>query len=113
MRPPCRGPRSSAAAARELIAQRAGPEDQPYRLSPEAPGHESDHLRGSVIEPLRVIKHAQQRLLGRCLREQAQHGKADQEPVRNRPGIQAERDAQRVGLRSGTAASRSSSGAHS
>ena len=82
----------------ELIAQRAGPEDQPCRLSPEAPGHERDHLRGSAIEPLLVIDHAQQRLLSRRLREQAQHGEADQEPVGNRPGIQPERDAQRVGL---------------
>jgi hypothetical protein len=83
----------------ELITQRSGPEDQPCRLSPQAAGHESDHLRGSVIKPLLIIDHAQHRLLGRRLREQAQHGKADQEPVRNRPGIQAERDTQRGSLR--------------
>jgi len=58
----------------ELVTQHAGPEDQPYRLSPKAPGHERDHLRRLVIEPLLVIGHAQQRLLGRRLREQAQHG---------------------------------------
>ena len=37
------------------------------------------------------------------LGQQAQHGQADQEPVRRRPGADAERDAQRITLRRGQA----------
>ena len=36
----------------------------------------------ALIQPLRVVDHADQRLLRGRLREQAQHGQADQEPVR-------------------------------
>ena len=113
MRPPCRGPRSSAAAAPRAHSLSARvPNDQRHRLRPEASGHECDHLRGGAIEPLLVIDHAEQRLLGGRLREQAQHGEADQEPVGNRPGIKAEAS-ERIALRGRRAASRSSSGANS
>jgi hypothetical protein len=48
---------------------------------------------------LLVIDHADQRLLSGRLRQQAQHGQAEQEPVRRRAGGQAERGPQRVPLR--------------
>jgi hypothetical protein len=48
-----------------------------------------------VIEPLLVIDQADQRLLSGCIGQQAQHGQADQEPVRGRPGAEAERRLQR------------------
>jgi hypothetical protein len=43
---------------------------------------------------LRVVDHAHERPLGGRLRQQAQHGQADQEPIRRRARFQAERGAQ-------------------
>ena len=77
----------------------AGREAQPDRVGPEPPGHEPQRLRGRVIQPLLVIDQADQRLFPGHLRQQAQHRQPDQEPVRRRPGGQAERDPQRVALR--------------
>jgi hypothetical protein len=77
----------------------AGREAQPDRVGPEPPGHEPQRLRGRVIQPLLVIDQADQRLFPGHLRQQAQHRQPDQEPVRRRPGGQAERDPQRILLR--------------
>jgi hypothetical protein len=52
-----------------------------------------------VIQPLRVVDQADQRLLPGHLRQQAEHGQPDHEPIRRRPGGQAERGPQRVALR--------------
>jgi hypothetical protein len=38
-------------------------------------------LGGGLVEPLRVVDHANKRLLLGQLREQRQRGKADEEPV--------------------------------
>jgi hypothetical protein len=61
---------------------------------------ESQGLRGRAIEPLLVVNQADQRLLRRHVGQQAQDGQADQEPVRCRPGADAERRPQRITLRS-------------
>jgi hypothetical protein len=52
-----------------------------------------------VVQPLLVIHHAHQRTFPRRLRQQAQHGQADQEPVRCRAGAEAEHGQQRITLR--------------
>jgi hypothetical protein len=55
--------------------------------------------RGSPVEPLRVIHDAYQRLLPGHLGQQAQHRKADQEPIRRRSRSYAEGDPERIALR--------------
>jgi hypothetical protein len=57
--------------------------------------------RRLAIEPLRVLDDAQQRLLLRSRRKQAQRGQSDQEPLWYRPGAQPERRAERVPLGKG------------
>jgi hypothetical protein len=52
-----------------------------------------------MIKPLLVIHQAHQRPGRSHLRQQAQDGQADQEPVRHRPRTQAERSPQRITLR--------------
>ena len=53
----------------------------------------------ALVQPLLVIDQADQRPLPGHLRQQAQHRQPDQEPVRRRPGAQAERGPQRIPLR--------------
>ena len=77
----------------------AGREDQPDRVGGQPPGHEPQRLRRRLVQPLLVVDQADQRSFPGHLREQAQHGQPDQEPVRRRPGGQAERDPQRILLR--------------
>ncbi len=83
----------------QFRAHNAGAEDQADRLSPQPARHEPQHLRRGTIKPLSVINHAHQRPASRHLRQQAKHPKPDQEPVRRRPQLQAERGPQRPGLR--------------
>jgi pimeloyl-ACP methyl ester carboxylesterase len=52
-----------------------------------------------MIQPLRVIDHAQQRPVLRHLRQERQDRQSDQEPVRRGSRAQPERDSQRVALR--------------
>ena len=52
----------------------------------------------ALIQPLRVVDQAQQRVLLGGVGQQAQGGQADQEAVRRRPGTQAERGRQRLAL---------------
>ncbi len=52
-----------------------------------------------MIEPLLVVRQADQRLLLGDVGQQAQHGQADQEAVRGRAGADAERGPQRILLR--------------
>ena len=93
-------PRLRAPAARPAHAPGfAGREDQPDRVGGQPPGHEPQRLRGRLIQPLLVVDQADQRLFPGHLRQQAQHGQPDQEPVRRRPGGQAERGPQRIALR--------------
>ena len=58
----------------------AGP-DPPDRLGSQPPRRESRRLPGRLTQPLPFIDHAHQRLLSGHLREQAERGQPDQEPV--------------------------------
>jgi len=84
---------------RQLVARNPRREDQADRLRYQAARHEPEDLRRGAIEPLLVIHQADQRLLPCHLRQQAQHGQADQEPVRRRPRTQAECGPERITLR--------------
>ena len=55
-------------------------------LGEQAAGDEPEDLRRRLVEPLRVVDDADQRLLLGDLGEQRQRGEADQEPVRRRAG---------------------------
>jgi hypothetical protein len=82
-----------------LVAGLAQREHQPDPLRQEAARHERERLRGDLIEPLRIVDDADQRpFLGRVGQE-AQGRQPDHEPIRRRPGAEAERRAQRVALR--------------
>ena len=83
----------------QLRARLPGREHQADRVGAQPPGHEPQHLRGRLIQPLLVVDQADQRPFLGHLRQQAQHGQPDQEPVRRRPGGLAERGPQRVALR--------------
>jgi hypothetical protein len=69
------------------------------RFRQEPPRHETEHLRRSPVEPLRVIHHTDQRPLLRYLRHQAQHSQTDQKAVRRRTGAEAEGSPKRIALR--------------
>jgi hypothetical protein len=89
-RPPA-SPRSRAPATPPHGRTAGAPRDQAHRFCFQAARREPERLRGGVIEPLLVIDQADQRLLLGCVGQQAQHGQADQEPVRSGPGAKAER----------------------
>lgn len=69
------------------------------RFGPQPPCYEDECLRGGVVEPLRVVDQAQQRTLSRCVREQAQDCQRDEKSLLASASRQAERSAERVGLR--------------
>ena len=70
-------------------------------LGEEATGDESEDLRGGLVEPLRVVDDADQRLLLGGVCQQAQRRQPDQEPVGRRAGAQPEHGRERVALRDG------------
>ena len=70
-------------------------------LGEEPAGDETEDLRGGVVEPLRVVDDADQRLLLGDLGEQRQRGQPDQEPVGRRTAAPAEHRRERVALRDG------------
>ena len=72
-------------------------------LGEEAAGDEAEDLRGGVVEPLRVVDDADERLLLGDLGEQRQRGESDQEPVGRRAGAPTEHRRERVALRGGQA----------
>ena len=76
-------------------------EQHRHRLRLQPPRHEPQHLRRRAIQPLDIVHHAQHRALVRGLRQQAQHRKADEEPIRDRSRSQPERGRQRIALRAG------------
>ena len=80
----------------DALAQR---EHQPHPLRQQPARHERQRLRGHPVEPLRVVDHAQQRLLLGGVGQQAQDRQPDEEAIRWRSGAEAERRAQRVALR--------------
>ena len=83
----------------QLIAWLPGREHQARRIGGEQAGHESQGKRGGMIQPLLVIDHTDQRLLRGYLRQEAEDRQPEQEPIRRRPGTEAECDPQRFLLR--------------
>ena len=71
-----------------------------HRLREKPPRNEGEHLRGGAVEPLRIVDHAHERPALGCLCEQAEHSQAQKEAVRWGPGMDPERRAERVTLRS-------------
>ena len=84
---------------RHLASRLADREQQHHPLGVQPARHKPQHHRRLRIQPLHVIDHAHQRHRRRHVGQQRQHGQRDQEPVRRRPGHQAERAAQRLPLR--------------
>ena len=62
-----------------------------------------ENLRRGVVEPLRVVDDADERLLLGDLGEQRQRGQPDQEPVGRRAGAEPEHRGERIALRDGQA----------
>ena len=83
---------------RQFVAQNPGREHHADRLRGQATGNEPKDLRRGLIQPLRVVDQADQWVLLGHLGQQAEGGQPDQEPVRRRPGAEAERRLQRVAL---------------
>ena len=71
------------------------------RLGFETACHETEHLRRCLIKPLGVVHDADEPSLLGHVGQQAQHGHADQEAIRNVAGPQAKRGPERVPLRTG------------
>ena len=83
----------------ELPARLARRDHQGDLLGEQPARHEPHRLRRGPVEPLRVIDHAQQRLLVRRVGQQAQRRQPHQKPVRRLPCPQSERHAERLTLR--------------
>jgi hypothetical protein len=77
-----------------VTGRRPGREYQRDRFGQQAAPDEPEDLCGGLVEPLRVVHHAQQRPSLGGLRHQAERREGDQEPVRVVPRGQPERDAQ-------------------
>ena len=84
---------------RLLVAEVAHREHKSHPLRQEPSRHERERLRGHLVEPLRVVDDAHERLLLGGVGQQAQDRQADEEALRRRSGAHAERRAQRVALR--------------
>ena len=67
-------------------------------LGGQATGHECQHLDRGPIKPLDVIDKAEQRMLLRGVRQQAEHGEPDEKSIGLRARAQTERGRQRVTL---------------
>ncbi|WTH27340.1 hypothetical protein OG977_38555 [Kitasatospora purpeofusca] len=86
------------AAAGLAVADR---EEQGDAVGLEAARDDREDGQGLLVEPLRVVAHAQQRPVGGAVREQGQGREPDQQAVRTVARDQSERRAQRVPLRRG------------
>jgi len=75
--------------------------DERNPLSEDAASDETEDLGGGLIEPLRVVHNADERLLVGDQGEQCQGAEPHQEPIRRRPGRLAEYRRERVALRGG------------
>ena len=84
----------------KLLAGLPRGEHNPDPLGQQATRDERQRQRRCLIEPLRVIDHAQQRTLLGYLREQAQDPQPDEKPIRSRASAQPEHDLERLPLRS-------------
>ena len=68
-------------------------------LREQATSHERERSSRSAVEPLRVVDHAQQRLLLGSIGEEAESREPNEKRARRRPGAQTESDTKRVTLR--------------
>ena len=96
LRTPCT---SSEDSRSRLVARLAGGEHDPDLLGQQPPGDEGQRQRRRMIEPLRVVDHAQQRRSSACSETRLSTAKPDQEPVRRGAGAQPEHDLERLMLR--------------
>ena len=64
-------------------------------------GSERQGLGRGLVQPLRIVDQAQQRLVRGHVGQQAQNGQADMETIRRAAQPQAERDAESLALRDG------------
>ncbi len=78
-----------------------GSEEHPDTVGKQPSCHEAEGDRGLLVQPLRVVNHAQHRPVLRGVREEGENRQADQEGIRRRLAHQAEGDAQRPPLRHG------------
>ena len=76
-------------------------EQQGDRFGVHPAGNKRQDPGRGLVQPLRVIDQAQQRLAGSRVRQQPQHRQADQETIRRAARRQAERHAQSLTLRAG------------
>jgi hypothetical protein len=78
--------------SREHIGRRRRPrrEEEHYGVRSDASRDECEHLCRGLIEPLRVVYDAEQRLLSTNLREQPEDGKTEEKAVRRDPRAQTE-----------------------
>ncbi len=86
---------------RVVDARLAHREHQTDGVRQETTRNEREYLRGQPIEPLRVVDDADERLLLRNFGQQAENGQTHQKSIGRGAGIQSERGAERVRLRSG------------
>ena len=95
-----------------VVARVAQRDQQRHPLGRHPPRHERQHLRGRLVQPLRVVDEAQQRPVLGDLGQQVEDGQPDQEPVRrrHRPAARTPRPraaaAARAARRAGPAAAR-------
>ena len=73
-------------------------EHQRDRLRHQSSGDEAERLHRHLVEPLRVVDHAEQGLVVGGGGHQAQRGQPDQEAVRGLPDAPAEGHVQRLAL---------------
>jgi hypothetical protein len=76
------------------FARVAHSEHQRHPLGHHPPRHERQHLRGCLVEPLRIVDETQQRIILGDLGQQVEGRQPDQEPVRRRTVAQAKRHAE-------------------
>ncbi len=93
---------SAATSAPSAARQLARGEHHSDRVGVQAPGDERQDVGGLLVQPVRVVDHAEQRPRVGARGEQRQRGEADEEPVRRqRVLLEAEDQPQRVALRDG------------
>jgi hypothetical protein len=69
-------------------------EKEPYRLREQAAANESEYLGGGPVEPVCIVHDAQQGLLLRRVRQEAERRQGDQKPVGTVARVEPERDAE-------------------
>ena len=110
---PSTRPRTSSSGRCRSSSPAHAPRTRTRPARPAAARDERERERRGLIQPLRVVDDAQQRALLGHLGDEAEHGEADQEAIRRRPGLSPKtiRSASRCGP--GSRSSRSSNGAQS